>query len=318
MTFGEHLEELRRRVIFGLIAFAVAFAAAFAFQDQLMGLFARPFERARAAINADLVLQWAAKPHAPSTASRLVDRLLDLFVETEKGRLDEAKVKELRELQAKERLPDPPQLGPLQAISPGETIAAYMLVCLLSAAVISAPVLLLQLWQFVAAGLYANERHIVMRVLPFSLLLFFLGLAFGYFVLAELSVRFLVGYGDLEYIRPQVAIGAYLGLLFMLLLVMGLVFQIPLIMTVLAAVGLAKPQFFRSKRRHFILAIFIVAAIITPPDYISQLLVAAPMLLLFEIGIWMASGAAKRRASSPPGPSAPRANGPASGPASAP
>jgi Tat protein translocase TatC len=294
MTFGEHLEELRRRLAFGLIAFAVAFAAAFAFQDRLMGIFERPYERARQSLNADYARDWASQPHPEVGERRAVDLLIEML--KQKGSLTDEEVARLAALQKQERIEGPPQLDKLTAISAGEPIAAYMMVCLLSAALVSAPVLLAQLWKFVGAGLYDHERRMVLRVLPFSLLLFFLGLAFGYFVLSELSVRFLVGYGGLEYVRPNVTIGSYLGLLFMLLLVMGLVFQIPLVMTVLAAVGIASPQFFRKYRRHSLLAIFIVAAIITPPDYISQLLVAAPMIVLFELGIWLSAGAAKRRA----------------------
>jgi sec-independent protein translocase protein TatC len=108
-------------------------------------------------------------------------------------------------------------------------------------------------------------------------------------------VRFLAGYGDLTYVQPQVTVGSYLGLLVMLLFVMGLVFQIPLAMTVLAGIGIATPAFFRGKRRHCIVAIFVLAAIITPPDYVSQLLVAGPMIVLFELGIWLSTGAAAKR-----------------------
>jgi sec-independent protein translocase protein TatC len=214
------------------------------------------------------------------------------------GTLPAADLDELKAIAAEALPPPPPTLPPLQAIGPLETFGAYMLVCLLAALLVSAPVLLHELWKFVAAGLYANERRIVTSVLPWSIALFFAGLAFGYYVLAELSVRFLVSYGDLEHVRPQVAIGPYLGLLFLLLLAMGLVFQVPLVMTVLSRVGLASPAFFRKQRKICILAIFIVAAIITPPDYVSQILVAVPMMILFELGILFSAVAARRRESS--------------------
>ena len=295
MTFGEHLEELRRRIIIGLLALAVAFGVAFAFQDQLMRFFTRPYERARAQINQKLVVDWEQKKHAQAPATRLVDELLKLLL-AKSGFVDDETAQRLLALQAKELEEKPPHLESLQSLATGEYFGAYMLVCMLAAALVAAPILLWELWKFVAAGLYDHERRIVLRVLPFSLLLFFAGFAFGYFVLAEISVRFLCGYGDLTLVQPHVAIGAYLGLLFLLLLVMGLVFQIPLVMTVLSAVGMVQPAFYRGKRRYFILAIFIVAAIITPPDYISQLLVAGPMLLLFELGIYLAAGAARRRA----------------------
>jgi len=296
MTFGEHLEELRRRVIISLLAFGVAFCVALGFQDQLMRLLTRPYRLAVADLGQSMREEYKKQPHAP--VETLDDAMID---ELEKGKvfLFDA-IARLRAAQQREReraldreaptLPDD-----LQAVSLGETFGAYMQICTLAAALVSAPILLHQLWAFIAAGLYDHEKRTVRRVLPWSLLLFFLGLAFGFGVLANLSVEFLLSYGDVTLVRPQPAIGAYLGLLFLLLLVMGLVFQIPLVMTVLASVGIVSPRWFRSKRRHCILVIFILAAVITPPDYVSQLLVAGPMLLLFEAGLVLAGRAAKRR-----------------------
>jgi len=297
MTFGEHLEELRRRILVGLIAFAAAFVAAFVFQEELMALFTRPYERARAEVNADLLRDWQARPRhgAGADPSDAVVEALEGVIQALTPQVPAETASRLEELAGRLRDRGPPQLGPLQAVGTTETFTAYMMECLLAALIVSAPVLLFELWRFVAAGLYQHERTLVLRVLPFSLALFFGGLAFGYLVLAEMSVRFLAGYGSFEHVVPQVTIASYLGLLFLLLLAMGLVFQIPLVMTVLARTGLLQPAFFRGKRRYFILAIFVIAAIITPPDYISMLLVAGPMLLLFEAGIWLAAAAAKRR-----------------------
>lgn len=295
MTFGEHLEELRRRLLRGLIAFAVAFAAAFAFQGELMEFFARPYELARASINAERLA--AAREAAVEPAPPLA---IDLLVEElqKRGALDPEALARVRAARDAERRPAPPLLQPLQAIAALESFSAHMWICLLAALIVSAPVLLLELWRFVAEGLYEHEQQLVRRVLPFSLALFAAGLVFGYFVLVRLSIRFLVGYGDPAVIASQVAVGSYLALLFLLLLVMGLVFQIPLLMTILSATGLVSPDFYRGKRRHSILAIVIFAAVITPPDFVSQALVAAPMLVLFELGIVLARRAWARRGAS--------------------
>jgi sec-independent protein translocase protein TatC len=292
MTFGEHLEELRGRLMKGVLAFAVAFAAAFAFQDRLLHFFQRPYESARRSVNAELLVKFKERP--PAEWERALSKLLERL--EEKSLLTATEIAPVRELVERETREAAPQLGPLQAIGMLEGFNSYMLVCLIAAAVVSAPVLLWQLWRFVAEGLYSDERRLVLKVLPVSLGLFFVGVGFGYGVMAEMSVRFLIGYGDIEMLRPQVSIGSYLGILLLLLVVMGLTFQIPLIMTVLAATGLVGPDFYRSKRRHCILAIVVIAAIITPPDYLSQLLVAGPMWLLFEIGIWLAAAASRRRA----------------------
>lgn len=296
MTFAEHLEELRTRLIISLVTFGVAFLVAFGFQNPLTRFFTQPYRVAVTAINASYREDWAKEKHdRPATTRDRLDRVVDQL--EAKKILTKEEADGLRAGKDDERETGAPQLPlDLQGVGISETFASYMQVCMLVAALVSAPVLLLQIWKFISAGLYEHEKKTVTRVLPWSLLLFFVGFAFGFFAIVHFSVEFLVSYGDIDVVRPQVTVGSYFSLLWLLLLVMGLVFQIPLIMTVLASVGLVSPKWFRSKRRHCILAIFIIAAIITPPDYISQLVVAGPMLLLFEAGIFMAAGAEKRRA----------------------
>lgn len=292
MTFAEHLEELRGRIIFSLVAFAIAFGVAFGFQETLLRFFTRPYRLAVGSINESLRKEWSGR--TVDASHTLTSRLIEML--SHEPKLSEQTSKALGELQKEAHQQEAPQLPmDLQAVALGESFGAYMRVVMLAAALAAAPVLLVQIWKFIAAGLYDHEKRMVARVLPWSLVLFFAGLAFGFFVLAEISVHFLVSYGDIEIVRPQVAVGPYLGLLFLVLLVMGLVFQIPLVMTVLASVGLVQPEWFRSKRRHCILAIFVLAAIITPPDFVSQLIVAGPMLFLFEMGIYFAKGAKRRR-----------------------
>jgi len=293
MTFSEHLEELRGRMIISLIAFVAVFLVAFAIQDPLLRFFTRPFQQAVAEINADLRKEWAKGRHVHEKS--LAENIVDVL-EAEKI-VSPAAIEALKVRAATESEHDAPQLPTeLQAVGLGESFAAYMRVCTLAAALVSAPIFLFQLWRFIGAGLYDHERSTVLRVLPWSIALFFVGLGFGFFVLAKMSAQFLMSYGEIDVVRPQPAVGPYFNLLFLLLLVMGLVFQIPLVMTVLSSVGMVGPKWFRSKRRHCILAIFVIAAVITPPDYVSQLLVAGPMLVLFEAGILLATRAEVRRA----------------------
>lgn len=296
MTFGEHLEELRRRVIISLLAFGVTFCVALAFQEPLMRLLMRPYKLAVADLNRSRLADYMKEEHAPveTPMDAVIEELGKSKTVSPEG-MDRLRAARQRELQ-REREREAPRLADdLQAVSLGEPFGAYMQICTLAAALVSAPLLLHQIWAFIAAGLYDHEKRTVRRVLPWSLALFFVGLAFGFAVLANMSVEFLLSYGDLSLVQPHPAIGAYLDLLFLLLLVMGLVFQIPLLMTVLASIGLVSPKWFKSKRRHCILGIAILAAVITPPDYVSMLLVLGPMLLLFEMGIYLATGAAKRR-----------------------
>src|SRR5688572_22205177 len=156
MTFGEHLEELRRRLMVGILAFAVAFAAAFAFQDRLVVFFSQPFERARAEINAELAAKWTEKRKADPGLAPAVTQLVEMLREA--GTLSEEKVATLRPLLARDEMLLAPQLPPLVTVSAFEGFTSYMLVCLITALVVAGPVLLYQLWQFVAAGLYLHER----------------------------------------------------------------------------------------------------------------------------------------------------------------
>jgi Tat protein translocase TatC len=244
MTFGEHLDELRRRLIFSLAVILGLFVLGLCFQDFLFALFIGPYERVRHSL--------------------------------------EAKGTKL------------PALGFIQVT---EGFTAYMKVVFFFALLFGAPVLLHQMWQFIAAGLYRNERRWVMRVLPFSLTLFVLGLAFGYFVLLPMALRFLLTYSTL--IQPQIRIDDYLSLMVALLLLMGAVFQLPLLMIVLDRVGIMRVATFTKYRRHAIVANCILAAIVTPPDVFSQLLVMGPLVLLYEIGIIMARWSNSRRGQPP-------------------
>ncbi|MFO0985060.1 MAG: twin-arginine translocase subunit TatC [Planctomycetota bacterium] len=231
MSFGEHLEELRHRLIVALVVIVAIFVLALIFQDQLFAIFTHPYNAMRASM-------------------------------LKKGQHDP---------------------GLLTIIKPTEGFVAYMEVAFYFSLLLGAPVLLYQMWQFIAAGLYDNEKRLVRKVLPFSLLLFALGLAFGYFVLLPMALNFLIGYSS--QLQPQIRIDEYSSLLVTFILLMGGVFQLPLLMVVLDRVGLVKVEVFVKQRRLAIVINFVVAAVVTPPDYVSQLMVAVPLLLLYEIGI---------------------------------
>src|SRR5262249_51990146 len=159
------------------VAFGVAFFVAFYYQDELQRLMTRPYRNVVDELNAKMRADWIAKH--PSHETTLVDQLVD---ELEKAKvLPKDAADRLHEAQKQERTDEVPQLPRnMQAVSLGESFSAYMLVCTLAAVVVSAPFMLYQLWRFVSAGLYEHERRTVMRVLPWSLLLFFAGLVFGF------------------------------------------------------------------------------------------------------------------------------------------
>ena len=170
MTFAEHLEELRTRLIISLVSFGVAFLLAFAFQEALLRFFTQPYRVAVTSINASLREDWAKPPHAHTSTAR--DRLDELVDDLERNKvLTKEQVEKLRGERKESAETGAPQLPlDLQGVGISEAFAAYMQVCMLVAALVSAPILLLQIWKFIAAGLYDHEKKTVQRVLPWSLL----------------------------------------------------------------------------------------------------------------------------------------------------
>jgi len=180
-----------------------------------------------------------------------------------------------------------------------ESFMSYLKVALIFALIASVPFGLYQMWLFIGAGLYPHEQKYVRVFLPFSLLLFAIGMAFGYAVMIPFGLQYLGGYGSQEIIELTPKLSEYITLLLTLTLVLGVVFELPLLMVFLTKIGVP-PEFFRKYRRHSIVAAFIVGAILTPPDPISQLLMAVPLVVLYEVGI-IAAKIARRKKAAPPG-----------------
>ena len=309
MTFGEHLDELRSRLLRSILAFGLMAAAALTMQDELFRFFVSPYQNARQSILDRVREGLPAEPIGENGTEAVTEvatgpisereALILLLEELEKRGVQEATqigarlsggedVKTYLEVERH----DP---GPLRAIGMTEKFFAYLKTALLTAAILSAPVLLYQLWQFIGAGLYTRERLAVARTLPLSLGMFGLGLLFGFKVLVPVALDFLLSYGDPDLVEANVTVSSYLSLLFVLLFVMGLVFQVPLVMTVVARMGLVQPKTFRKNRKYFLLGAFVMAALLTPPDYVTQLLVATPMVVLFELGILLSVLASRKR-----------------------
>ncbi|HLY74401.1 MAG TPA: twin-arginine translocase subunit TatC [Planctomycetota bacterium] len=150
----------------------------------------------------------------------------------------------------------------------------------------SSPYVARELWGFVSAGLYRNERRYVAAFAPVSYLLFILGCVFGYFLLIPYALYAMVSFLPLEKIDPVLAIGEYLSFVLNLTIILGLVFQLPLGMVFLTKIGLVPPDRYRSWRRHAILGNIVLAAVVSPPDLLSMAVFALPLLVLYEIGLW--------------------------------
>lgn len=172
----------------------------------------------------------------------------------------------------------------LQVLSYQEGFYAYIKLCLISAVFLGYPVILFQIWKFASAGLYKKERRYVKMFAPISYLSFIIGVLFGYFLLIPFGLQFLMKVLGPS-VNPVITMSQYISLVSLLTIALGIVFQLPLIMLFIAKIGMLKAEDFIKWRMYSILIIFILAAVITPPDPFTQLMTAIPMIALYEIGI---------------------------------
>jgi sec-independent protein translocase protein TatC len=187
---------------------------------------------------------------------------------------------------------DPPRLV-LQSTTMSGNMNADIMVCVVGGIILAFPFIVWQLWGFIRPGLKEKERNSVRGVVFYVSLLFFAGVAFGYFLLAPLSIQFLGNYTFAD-VQNNPTLLSYLKLTTSLVFGTGLVFQLPVVIYFLSRIGLVTADFLRKYRKHAFVVNLILAAIVTPPDVTSQLLVSLPILLLYEISIVVAARAEKR------------------------
>lgn len=161
--------------------------------------------------------------------------------------------------------------------------------------IIASPVIIYQLWRFIAPGLKEKERKAVRGTVIFVILLFLLGTAFAYYVVAPMSIQFFATYSLSPVVENKPTLDSYVGIFNSFLLWTGLAFELPVIMVFMTRIGLVGPAFLRQYRKHAFVVILIVAAIITPPDVVSQILVSLPLLFLYEVSILLAARTERKR-----------------------
>lgn len=242
----EHLIELRRRLIWSLVAFFLAFVLCFAFAKHLFNLLVLPYQWA---------LDWAG--------------------------MDRGKAE-------------------LIYTAPQEFFFTQVKVAMFGGLVLAFPIIAAQLYKFVAPGLYKHERMAFLPFLIASPLLFLLGGALVYFFFTPMVMWFFLamqqtaGDGDVQIsLLPKVS--EYLSLIMTLIFAFGLVFQLPVVTSLMAKVGLVTSEGLRAKRKYAIVIAFVAAAVLTPPDPASQIGLAIPTILLYEISIWLARMIEKKR-----------------------
>jgi sec-independent protein translocase protein TatC len=275
MTLGEHLEELRKRLFRSVVALTICIILTWSYKEELAQYVMRPWTTAVAQINKDLVARYddflAAHPETPRSKYFTSDVPAD---------------KTLRE----------PIDARLTALGAGDSFFFAFNISVYFAAFIGGPFVLWQMWQFIAAGLYKNERRLVYVYFPFSMFLFLGGVLFCYFLVLPIGLYFLSSTMPIEQIKPTMTTGNYFDFLSTMCLAMGAVFQLPILMIFLSSLGLIEPKTYSKYRAHFLVIALFVSAIVTPgTDYYSQILMTIPMYVLYEIGILISRWRARPR-----------------------
>ena len=177
----------------------------------------------------------------------------------------------------------------------------YLKTAFVAGLLLSSPFIFYQIWMFISPGLYRREKTLVLPFIFFSTLLFVGGGLFGYFVVFPFGFKFFLSFEN-EYLQALPSVKQYFSFSIKLLLAFGLVFELPVVLFFLARIGAVTPASLRKKRKYAILMAFIVGAVLTPPDVITQFMMAVPLVVLYEVGIIAAMVAGKKKpiAESPP------------------
>ena len=165
-----------------------------------------------------------------------------------------------------------------------EAFFTYLKVALLSGIIVASPVIFYEFWMFVAPGLYTKERRLMIPIVLLSSFFFIGGALFGYFIVFPWGFKFFLGFAT-ETIRPLHAMKEYFAFSSKLLLAFGLVFELPLVLTFLAKLGIVSVAFLKKNRKYALLLFFVGSAILTPPDVVTQVMMALPLMVLYEISI---------------------------------
>jgi sec-independent protein translocase protein TatC len=183
----------------------------------------------------------------------------------------------------------------VQNIDMSGQFSTHIMVSIVAGFILAFPFVLYQMWAFIKPGLKLKEQQSARGIVFFSSSLFFLGVIFGYFIIAPLSLQFLGSYRVSEEVVSSIKLASYISTLVSITLSTGLVFQLPILVYFLTKIGLITPEFLKTYRKHALVAVLILAAIITPPDITSQVLVAMPIMILYELSIMISRRVIKKQ-----------------------
>ena len=178
--------------------------------------------------------------------------------------------------------------GKLYYITPAEAFFAHIKVAFVVGFIVSLPIIIHQIWLFVAPALRCVEKKAGIYLIPSAVLLFLLGISFSYFLVLPTAMKFFIGF-QTDSLQPMLSLGQYLSFVISFILPFGFVFQLPIVIIILTKFGIVKPAYLQKKRKYVVLIAFIIGAVVSPtPDVLSQIMIAVPTMLLFEISLFLA------------------------------
>lgn len=189
---------------------------------------------------------------------------------------------------------EPPELV-LSTRQMGEQFMVHFKVAFLLGFIVSFPLIVWEIWKFVAPGLNLKEKNYSGSIILITGLLFFIGILFGFFIIAPFAINFFATYTVSDFAETMPTLDSYVSFLTMLVLPAGFIFELPLVIYFLSKLGIVSSKFLKTYRKHAIVIILIIAGVITPPDVLSQILVTIPILFVYEVGIFIAKRIEKSR-----------------------
>ena len=177
----------------------------------------------------------------------------------------------------------------------GAQFTYALLMCLVGGIIIAFPFVFHQIWGFIKPGLRENEKQFVSGITFYVSLLFFIGVVFGYLVVAPLCIQFFGSFQIASEFENIWMIGSFMSLIISSVMFTGLLFLLPVVIYILSKIGVITPEFLKKYRKHSIVGVLILSALITPPDFISQIIVSIPIIILYEVGIYISKRVEKSR-----------------------
>ena len=272
MPFLDHLEELRWRILKALAAIAVGAIICFALSDPIVKILTRPYEEAVLSL----------ENNRSSDAVRAMEMLVRKWFDLPSAEADLAA--EQTEL---------PPTRRLQALKPMTYFFISLQIAFIGGLILALPAVFYQGWRFIAPGLLPREKRLMVPIISLSVFCFSVGALIAYWIVLPLGLRFFLALEPPD-MTSQWAVDEYIGFVLRLIMGFGIVFEMPVLALFLTKAGVLTAARMRHIRRYAIVAIFILGAIFTPPDPVSQMLMALPLLLLYEISIWVCKVAQRK------------------------